>query len=91
MSRLRLFHSTDHGKRWAKQDVTPFRAHFEYGWLSVSPNGKKLGLGIYARQTGSDPWYVYGAIWRPGRSPRWCRSILRIPWPRRITRRLLVT
>ncbi len=68
-SALRLFLSTDHGQTWTEQDITPQVGHYEYGWLSVSPNGKLLGLGVYERPTNKDPWRVYGAVWTPGSVP----------------------
>jgi hypothetical protein len=68
-NKLVLFHSTNHGQTWSRQDITPEPGRYRYGWLSVSPDGKKLGLGIYHRPGANAPWQVYGAIWNPGGKP----------------------
>jgi len=68
-NKLVLFHSTNHGQTWSRQDITPEPGRYRYGWLSVSPDGKKLGLGIYHRPGANAPWQVYGAIWSPGGKP----------------------
>ncbi len=69
-SSLRLFHSTDHGVTWSEQNITPQPGHYEYGWVSVSPSGNQLGLGVYYRPNGTSPWRVYGAVWTPGAVPK---------------------
>src|SRR5437763_1247624 len=46
-NRLVLFHSINHGQTWTKKDITPLTGRYEYAWLSVSPGGTKLGLGVY--------------------------------------------
>lgn len=66
---LWLYHSTNHGKTWKKQEITPKRGKYVYTWLSVSPDGKKLGMGAYFRANASSPWKVYGAVWTPGKKP----------------------
>jgi hypothetical protein len=66
---LQLFHSTDNGKTWTRRDMTPQKGRYEYGWLSVSPDGKRLGFGVYYRPTNSDDWYVYGAVFPAGGKP----------------------
>jgi hypothetical protein len=63
-----LYHSTDHGKTWKKQDITPKAGNYRYGWLSVAPNGS-LGFGVYYRKDATQPWRVYGATWKPGARP----------------------
>jgi hypothetical protein len=68
-NKLMLFHSTDHGRTWTSQNITPKPGRYEYAWLSVSPNGKKLGIGVYYRPNDSSPWRVYGAIFAPGSIP----------------------
>jgi hypothetical protein len=61
-NRLVLYHSTDHGKTWTHRDITPKTGRYEYAWLSVSPDGTKLGIGTYYRSTNAADWYVYGAV-----------------------------
>lgn len=68
-NKLVLFHSTDRGQTWTSQDITPEPGRYRYGWLSVSRDGKRLGLGIYHRPGSNVPWQVYGAIWTPGSKP----------------------
>ena len=66
---LNLYHSTDHGKTWTHRDITPKTGRYEYAWLSVSPDGKKLGIGTYYRPTNTDDWYVYGSVFGTGSKP----------------------
>jgi hypothetical protein len=61
-NRIWLYHSTDHGKTWTRRDITPMKGRYEYGWIDVSFDGKKLGFGTYYRKNNSSPWYVYGTI-----------------------------
>ncbi|HEX2031740.1 MAG TPA: sialidase family protein [Actinomycetota bacterium] len=69
-NRLRLFHSTDHGATWTDQDITPVPGLYDYAWLAVSRfRNDLLGMGVYYRPNTSEPWHVYGAIWRPGQVP----------------------
>ena len=68
-NRMRLFHSTDHGATWSEQDITAKPGRYQYGWLAISRDGKKLGLGIYYKPDAPSPWRVYGAIWKPGQVP----------------------
>jgi hypothetical protein len=68
-NKLMLYHSTNHGKTWTSQNITPLRGRYEYGWLAVSPNGQRLGLGIYYKANDKAPWRVYGAIFSPGQKP----------------------
>jgi hypothetical protein len=63
---LNLFHSTDHGQTWSRRDITPVKGRYEYGWLSVSRDGKKLGFGVYYRPDSNSDWYVYGALFGTG-------------------------
>jgi hypothetical protein len=66
---IKVYHSKNHGRTWSKQNVTPKRGSFVYTWLSVSPDGKKLGMAAYYRATKSQPWKVYGAVWNAGAKP----------------------
>ena len=66
---LHLYHSTNHGVTWSKSDITPMAGRYRYGSLSISPDGKRLGVGIYYRVNNNSPWFVYGAIWTPGSKP----------------------
>lgn len=69
-NRIMLYHSKDHGKTWSSQNITPQLGRYRYGWLAVSDDGKRLGMGVYYRPAdASTPWRVYGAIWSPGQKP----------------------
>ena len=46
-NRLRLLHSVDGGRTWTERDITTMTGRYQYGWLSDSPDVKKLGLGVY--------------------------------------------
>lgn len=65
-NRLILFRSTDEGRTWVCADITPVLGRYEYAWLSVSGNGKRLGLGVYYRPNNDSPWFVYAASWPAG-------------------------
>jgi BNR/Asp-box repeat len=66
---LNLYHSTDHGKTWKHTNITPMAGRYEYAWLSVSPNGRNLGIGTYYRPDNTKDWYVYGAVFGTGSKP----------------------
>ncbi len=68
-NRLMLFHSTNHGQKWSRTDITPVTGRYHYSWLSVSPDGRKLGVGLYFRPDNASDWHVYGAIFAPGSKP----------------------
>jgi hypothetical protein len=68
-NRIYLFTSKDQGKTWTKQDVTPVPGRYQYAWLAVSPDGKKLGMGVYYRQNLDVPWLVAATTWAPGTKP----------------------
>jgi hypothetical protein len=65
---VHLYHSTDHGKTWKHQDITPKPGNYRYGWLTVAPNGN-LGFATYYRKDATQPWRVYGATFKPGTKP----------------------
>lgn len=67
---LRVFHSTDHGTTWTSRDVTPVAGRYEYGWLSVSPDGRKLGVGVYYRPDNATDWHVYGSVFGTNAKPK---------------------
>jgi hypothetical protein len=69
-NQIYLFKSVDQGKTWTKQDVTPVRGRYQYIWLAVSPDGKKLGLGTYFRPNNTYPWVVAGVTWPAGGNVR---------------------
>jgi hypothetical protein len=68
-NRLLLYHSTDHGQTWSGKDITPGRGRYRYAWLSISPDGSKLGVGVYYRPDTTTDWRVYGAIFNPWQKP----------------------
>jgi hypothetical protein len=68
-NRLMLYHSTDHGQTWTGKDITPGRGRYQYAWLSISPDGSNLGVGVYYRPNLSSDWRVYGAIFKPWQKP----------------------
>ncbi|HUS19310.1 MAG TPA: pre-peptidase C-terminal domain-containing protein, partial [Terriglobales bacterium] len=65
-NRIYLFRSSDQGKTWTKQDITPVRGRYQYVWMAISADGKKMGLGTYFRPNNTYPWVVAGATWTPG-------------------------
>jgi hypothetical protein len=65
-NQLYLFRSKDSGKTWTKQEITPVVGRYQYGWLSLSADGKTLGLGIYYRPNADFPWSVAGTTWKAG-------------------------
>lgn len=68
-NKVLLFHSEDHGKTWSQQNITPMPGRYHYSWLSVSPDGKYLGVGLYYRPDNTQPWFVYGSVFKPGQKP----------------------
>src|SRR5207247_126145 len=69
-NRLVLYHSANHGRTWKSQDITPMPGRYEYNWLSISPNGSRLGVGVYYRKDNNSDWYVEGATFAPGQKPK---------------------
>jgi hypothetical protein len=67
-NRLHLFHSTDHGRTWSKQDITPTEGRYRWGALVVSPDGE-IGIGIHHRPNAMSPWGVYASVFTPGSKP----------------------
>ena len=65
-NQLYLFRSNDNGRTWTKQEITPVVGRYEYGWLSLSADGKTLGLGIYYRPNADFPWSVAATTWNAG-------------------------
>jgi hypothetical protein len=65
-NQLYLFRSKDSGRTWSKQEITPVVGRYQYGWLSLSADGKTLGLGIYYRPNADFPWSVAATTWRAG-------------------------
>jgi hypothetical protein len=71
-----VMHSVDHGKHWRVYDAAPAGAakdwQYRYGWVSVNRDSKTLGLAVYGRPytaKSSNPWRVYGAVFRAGQHP----------------------
>jgi hypothetical protein len=61
-SRLKLYRSTDHGKTWRKQDVTPTGAGLiRYSWVDVARDGR-IGVGYETHATVDGNWHVYAGI-----------------------------
>jgi hypothetical protein len=65
-NQLYLFKSTTNGRTWTKQEITPVVGRYQYAWLAISADGKKLGLGIYYRPNDTFPWSVAGTTWSAG-------------------------
>jgi hypothetical protein len=71
-SHMLLFRSTDHGRHWTRTDVTPAAQktwQMEYGWMSATADGRKLGFAVYARPTTKDAWKIYATTFTPGQKP----------------------
>jgi hypothetical protein len=65
-NQLYLFKSMTGGRTWTKTEITPVVGRYEYGWLSLSADGTKLGLGIYYRPNNTYPWSVAATTWKAG-------------------------
>jgi hypothetical protein len=69
-TRLMLYRSTDRGKTWTAQDITPEFGRYQFAWLSVAPDGR-LGMSVYhVQHAATERFKVYGAIWRAGDIPK---------------------
>ena len=60
---------------WTVKDITPVPGRYRYASLSISPNGKQLGVGVYYRPDNNSEWRVYGAVWNAGSKPATLTSI----------------
>jgi hypothetical protein len=70
-SLLKLYHSTDHGRTWARQDVTPANPGIiRYSWVDVAPDGKTIGVGYETHADINGNWHVYA-----GTSPRFGSAV----------------
>jgi hypothetical protein len=68
---LKLYHSTDHGKTWAKQNVTPANPGLiRYSWVDVGPDGKTIGVGYETHADINGNWHVYA-----GTSPKFGSAV----------------
>lgn len=67
-NRLLLYHSTDQGRTWSRQDITPEEGRYRWGWLTVSPGGE-LAIAIQHRPDESAAWKVYASVFAPGSVP----------------------
>jgi hypothetical protein len=67
-NRLMLYHSTDQGRTWSQQDITPAEGRYRWGWIDVSSDGR-LAIGIQHRPDDSSPWRFYASIFHPGSIP----------------------
>jgi len=65
---LNLYHSSDHGRTWARQDITPDSGRYRWGALTISPQGD-LALAIQHRPNQTAPWRVYASVFAPGSIP----------------------
>jgi BNR repeat-like domain len=65
---IKLYRSKDHGKHWTKQVITPKKGQYVYTWLGVAKDGR-LGMAAYYRGAKSQPWRVYGSVWKAGQQP----------------------
>jgi hypothetical protein len=70
-NRIMLYQSTDQGHTWKSKDITPRAGRYRYAWLALSPDGSKLGVGVYYTPDSTTfPWRVYGAILNPWQKPQ---------------------
>jgi len=68
--KLMLYRSTDRGRTWTSQDITPESGRYDFAWLSVAPDGR-LGMSVYHLQNSeTDRPKIYGATWLPRQIPR---------------------
>ena len=70
-NRIMMYQSADQGRTWHGKDITPKPGRYRYAWLAVSPDGKRLGIGVYySPDPTTQPWRVYGAIFNPLQKPQ---------------------
>jgi hypothetical protein len=68
-NQIYLFKSTDQGKTFTKQEITPVVGRYQYAWLAMSNDGKKLGFGTYYRPNADYPWEFAAVSWATGDKP----------------------
>jgi hypothetical protein len=70
-NRIMMYQSSDQGRTWRGKDITPKPGRYRYAWIAVSPDGKRLGIGVYySPDPTTQPWRVYGAIFNPFQKPQ---------------------
>jgi len=68
---LKLYHSTDHGRTWARQIVTPSNPGLiRYSWVDVAADGRTIGVGYETHATVDGNWHVYA-----GTSPKFGSAV----------------
>jgi hypothetical protein len=65
-NQLYLFKSTNQGRSWTKEEITPVVGRYQYAWLALTADGKTMGMGVYYRPNADFPWSVAGTTWKPG-------------------------
>lgn len=61
-SQLFLYHSVDHGKTWARQNVTPSNPGLiRYTWVDVASDGR-VGVGYESHATLNSRWHVFAGV-----------------------------
>lgn len=70
-NRIMLYQSTDQAQSWKGKDITPKPGRYRYAWLAISPDGSRLGVGLYfTPNSDTTPWRVYGAIFNSWQKPQ---------------------
>jgi hypothetical protein len=65
---LNLYHSSDLGRTWSRQDITPEAGRYRWGALTISPQGD-IALAIQHRASTTAAWRVYASVFSPGSIP----------------------
>jgi hypothetical protein len=65
-NQLYLYRSSDQGRTWSSQEVTPVVGRYQYAWLALSDDGRTLGLGVYYRPNADFSWSVAAVTWKAG-------------------------
>jgi hypothetical protein len=65
-NQIYLFKSTNQGKSFTKTEITPVVGRYQYAWLAITADGKKLGMGVYYRPNASFPWEFAATTWSAG-------------------------
>lgn len=68
-NQIYLYKSTNQGKSFTKQEITPVVGRYQYAWFAMSANGKKMGFGIYYRPNADFPWEFAAVSWGTGAKP----------------------